>query len=147
MRKSRFGGFRRRWIRILGSRNDIREELMKTIFKFWKSIFRHQNSKSKSNFKFWGADFAFFRNCEVPISHFPETDFFKYRNFKFWQSRILHFHPISTQNFQFLGSIFRFVPRISLSTRNIFLIFLQLDSRALPQRGCCNSAIPILAVI
>ena len=66
------------------------------IFRFLGLIlnFYPQNSKSKSNFKFWGADFWIlevdFRFCipkiknrnrvsgfEVPISHFPETQFFK----------------------------------------------------------------------
>ena len=43
-RKSRFGGFRYRWIRILGSRSEIREELrkpiLKLILKIWFLRFR-----------------------------------------------------------------------------------------------------------
>ena len=38
-RKSRFGGNLWRWIRILRSRNEIREELGKSILKFSKSNF------------------------------------------------------------------------------------------------------------
>ena len=84
---------------------------------FEKLIFESkiQNRNSISGFE--EQILHFFRSSEVPISHFPETEFLKNRNFKFWQSRILHFHPISTQNFQFLGSISQNFLRISLHTR------------------------------
>ena len=74
-RKSRFGVFRYRWIRILGSRSEIREELWKPIFKFSKSNFWPRSSKSKSNFRFWvanfwilGMDFEFLSpKCKIEI--------------------------------------------------------------------------------
>ena len=77
-RKSRFRAFRDRWIRISGSRIEIRKESDKTIFKFSKPISWAKNSKSKSNFKFWGPDWSFFgkpNSLKIEISNFGRVDF------------------------------------------------------------------------
>ena len=67
--------------------------------------------------KFWCGDFMFFWNPnfeKIEISNFGRVVFCIFIKLK-----------ILTQNFDFEGSIIQFFARISLSTRNIFQLFLQ----------------------
>ena len=109
------------------------KEIRENDFGFWKSNFGPQNSKSKSNFKFWGADFLIlevdFQFCIPKIQNrnrikfqvlksrfliFPNPNFLKWSKFQILVSAFSsHFDP----NFQFLGSISQNFLRISLHTR------------------------------
>ena len=135
--KIKISGFLRSLISDLMVSNWDSREMRENNFGIWKSNFRPQNSKSKSNFRFWLPDFLFFGNPNslkakfwfwcfdfsfsrnpifqkiIEFSNFGRVEFciFIPFNTKFWKFRVY-------------DSIYQNFPHISLNTRDIFQIFL-----------------------
>ena len=142
-RKWRFRGFRGRWFQIWWPQIEIREELEKSILNFSKSNFRPQNSKSKSNFKFWEAKFWILEvDFEFPSPKSKieiEFQILMSRFLIFW-NKILNSYPKNSKSkseieFQVLMSrflIFR-KPNFSISDfgRVDFCIFIPFQPKIL----------------
>ena len=98
--------------KFLGPKSKFERNWRKRFWNFRKQFpgqkFQIENEIQvlRSRFFNFGDDFEFlcpkFKieiEFEVQIFHFPETQFWKNRNFKTWRSRFLHFHSILTQIF------------------------------------------------
>ena len=104
-RKCRFDGFRHRWFQIFRPRNEIQEELEKSIkLGFWKWISRSQNPNSQSKSWFWCAKFWFWKRIFWT---------------KFWKTKLSNFGRALVpffQNFEFRHQI-KLIFRVRIQTR------------------------------
>ena len=122
MWRNRFRGFRWRWIQIWWSRNKTREELRKSILKFWKSNSWRQNSKIEIKFHVLRCRFFIFPSADVSISYFSGIQILK-KNSNLWPSPVYVFSPNFDPKFWFFRVVVQNVPSHLAKYPNYFSIF------------------------